>query len=258
MEDNCKLRKSKKITDMDPVQIAMMQPNDRLREIRTDADLSQAQFASIFHLPQSTYAQYEKGGRSIPDELKEGISNAFNINLHWLITGNGDKYLPRDDIDDETIQNALQKIEDCENGILSGSDSTTLLVPMTNMKLSAGKGWDWDSEESFTGEALPVPRKITCRFEEKNLVAATVKGDSMEPTLHDGEPVVYVRQFENGDGIYALAILDEVYIKRLSIDKLKREVTIISDNPKYPAKTYPMDQEGLQVLGKVVFWIHVE
>ena len=80
----------------------------------------------------------------------------------------------------------------------------------------------------------------------------------MEPTLHDGEPVAYVREFESGDGIYALAILDEVYIKRLSIDRLKREITIISDNPKYPAKTYPMDQEGLQVLGKVVFWIHVE
>lgn len=61
----------------------------------------------------------------------------------------------------------------------------------------------------------------------------------MEPTLHDGKPVVYVRQFENGDGIYALAILDEVYIKRLAIDNLKK-ITIISDNPKYPAKTCPM------------------
>ena len=138
------------------------------------------------------------------------------------------------------------------------SDDITAYLPMTNLKLSAGRGWDWDSDESFTGELLPVPMKIARRFSTDNLIAATVKGDSMEPTLHDGEPVAYVREFESGDGIYALAILDEVYIKRLSIDRLKREITIISDNPKYPAKTYPMDQEGLQVLGKVVFWIHVE
>ena len=252
------MKKSQKISDMNPVQIAMMKPNDRLREIRTDADLSQAQFARLFHMPQSTYAQYEKGGRSIPDELKEGISTAFNINLHWLITGNGSKYLPYDGPDEKTIQEVYEEMDNKENKVHTNLECTTLLIPMTNMKLSAGRGWDWESDESFTGELLPVPMKIARRFNTDNLIAATVKGDSMEPTLHDGEPVAYVKQFENGDGIYALAILDEVYIKRLSIDKLKREITIISDNPKYPAKTYPMDQEGLQVLGKVVFWIHVE
>lgn len=252
------MKKYVKTSDSNAVQIAMMQPNDRLREVRMDTEMSQAQFARMFGLPQSTYAQYEKGGRSIPDELKASISTALNINLHWLITGNGSKYLPYDGPDEKTIQKIYEEMDNQENKVHANSECTTLLIPMTNMKLSAGHGWDWDSDESFTGELLPVPMKIARRFDGNKLIAATVKGDSMEPTLHDGEPVAYVREFENGDGIYALAILDEVYIKRLSIDRLKREITIISDNPKYPAKTYPMDQEGLQVLGKVVFWIHVE
>lgn len=225
-----------------------MDINDRLRLIRLDLQLSQAKFAAKYGIPQSTYAQYEKGGRSVPDELKESISNSLKVNLNWLITGKGDMYL--NDHQTDSIVTFRSPYAD--------QDQTTLLIPMTNMKLSAGRGWDWDSDESFTGELLPVPMKIARRFDGDKLIAATVKGDSMEPTLHDGEPVAYVREFESGDGIYALAILDEVYIKRLSIDRLKREITIISDNPKYPAKTYPMDQEGLQVLGKVVFWIHVE
>lgn len=224
-----------------------MDINDRLRLIRLDLQLSQAKFAAKYGIPQSTYAQYEKGGRSVPDELKESISNSLKVNLNWLITGKGDMYLNDQNDSIVTFRSPY-----------ADQDQTTLLIPMTNMKLSAGRGWDWDSDESFTGELLPVPMKIARRFDGDKLIAATVKGDSMEPTLHDGEPVAYVREFESGDGIYALAILDEVYIKRLSIDRLKREITIISDNPKYPAKTYPMDQEGLQVLGKVVFWIHVE
>ena len=225
--------------------------SQRLKLIRSDLGLSQVKMAALFNMPQTTYSKYELGG-SIPEKVLQGLHNK-GYNIVWLITGEGSMHLDGSESIIYNDSNSTQKPVPQPDW-----DDTTLLIPMTNMKLSAGRGWDWESEEIYTGELLPVPMKIARRFDEKNLIAATVKGDSMEPTLHDGEPVAYVKEFENGDGIYALAILDEVYIKRLSIDKLKKEITIISDNPKYPAKTYPMDQEGLQVLGKVVFWIHVE
>lgn len=240
----------------------------RLKEIRNSVGLSQKDFGAIMGIAQTSYANYENGRSSIPASLLEALSLKLNLNLNWLITGEGNMYLDNalGDNDETDILRAPSEDEEriYRETLEKGQkykieiETNTVLIPMTNMKLSAGKGWDWESEEIYTGELLPVPMKIARRFDEKNLIAATVKGDSMEPTLHDGEPVAYVKEFENGDGIYALAILDEVYIKRLSIDKLKKEITIISDNPKYPAKTYPMDQEGLQVLGKVVFWIHVE
>ena len=219
----------------------------RLKSLRTQLGLSQAKLAAKCGISQTTYANYELG-TSLNNKVLASLYN-LGVSLPWLLLGEGPMFR-------EDTEFAGAKVEGDTK--IQEQDDTTLLIPMTNMKLSAGKGWDWDSDESFTGEMLPVPMKIARRFDETHLIAATVKGDSMEPTLHDGEPVAYVREFENGDGIYALAILDEVYIKRLSIDKLKREITIISDNPKYPAKTYPMDQDGLQVLGKVVFWIHIE
>lgn len=240
----------------------------RLKEIRNSVGLSQKDFGAIMGIAQTSYANYENGRSSIPASLLEALSLKLNLNLNWLITGEGNMYLDNalGDNDETDILRAPSEDEEriYRETLEKGQkykieiETNTVLIPMTNMKLSAGKGWDWESEEIYTGELLPVPMKIARRFDEKSLIAATVKGDSMEPTLHDGEPVAYVKEFENGDGIYALAILDEVYIKRLSIDKLKKEITIISDNPKYPAKTYPMNQEGLQVLGKVVFWIHVE
>lgn len=60
------------------------------------------------------------------------------------------------------------------------------------------------------------------------------------------------------DGIYVISIHNELYVKRLSIDKLSNTLTIISDNQKYPNKVYNFDIEGLEILGKVMFWIHEE
>lgn len=249
---------------------------ERLKEIRSNLGLSQSRFGAFLGIPQTTYANYESGKAAIPDAIKIKLYD-MGYSINWLLTGEGPMYIgqpekPKDEnwvpplVLDEAYDSKNKRIihrywnpeDGDEINPAPISDDITAYLPMTNLKLSAGRGWDWDSDESFTGELLPVPMKIARRFDGDKLIAATVKGDSMEPTLHDGEPVAYVREFESGDGIYALAILDEVYIKRLSIDRLKREITIISDNPKYPAKTYPMDQEGLQVLGKVVFWIHVE
>ena len=66
--------------------------NDRLRLIRESLQESQAKFSSRFGLPQTTYANYELNKRSIPDELKMNLA-AMGINLHWLITGEGEMTL---------------------------------------------------------------------------------------------------------------------------------------------------------------------
>lgn len=218
-----------------------MNINDRLRLIRTKTNESQAKFALRFNLPQSTYAQYEKGGRAIPDELKNLLTKDLSINLNWLITGDGPMFLSGE---------PAPKIE-------KEIDETTALIPVTNLKLSAGGGIDW-AEGSLSGEMLPMPRKIVNRYNSYNLFSATVKGDSMEPTLKNGEPVVFAKGVLEEDGIYVIAIFDELFVKRISVDKLDRKIMVISDNTKYPVKEYPMDKEGLQILGKVVFWLHME
>ena len=38
----------------------------RIKELRTDADLSQKKIAEIFHMNKTTYARYETGEREIP------------------------------------------------------------------------------------------------------------------------------------------------------------------------------------------------
>ena len=136
-------------------------------------------------------------------------------------------------------------------------DKYTHLIPMTNLKVSAGGGSEWESGDE-NGGMLPIPMNIYRMYKSYDLAGVTVAGDSMEPTLRDGEPVVYAKGVLEGDGIYVISILDELFVKRLSIDMLDKTVTIISDNPMYSRKVYPMEREGFQILGKVIFWLHME
>ena len=83
----------------------------RLREIREFMGISQGKFAEALGLSQSTYANYEKGIRGIPDKVKIKISQ-LGINMNWFIMGGGEMFRPEeepesdedDDLPDEMVQ----------------------------------------------------------------------------------------------------------------------------------------------------------
>jgi phage repressor protein C with HTH and peptisase S24 domain len=64
-----------------------------------------------------------------------------------------------------------------------------------------------------------------------------VEGDSMSPTLNDGDDIL-VDLGDCGerlrDGIYVLRIDDALVVKRLALNPMGRRVTVQSDNPAYP------------------------
>lgn len=64
-----------------------------------------------------------------------------------------------------------------------------------------------------------------------------VEGDSMSPTLNDGDDIL-VDLGDCGerlrDGIYVLRADDTLIVKRLALSPMGRRVTVRSDNPAYP------------------------
>jgi len=69
------------------------------------------------------------------------------------------------------------------------------------------------------------------------LSVVRVEGDSMAPTLGDGDDILIdlgdsVERLR--DGIYVLRVEDAVVVKRLALHPTGRRVTIQSDNPAYP------------------------
>ncbi|MBX9136696.1 helix-turn-helix transcriptional regulator [Clostridium sp. K12(2020)] len=67
--------------------------NKRLKILRTELDLSQAEFSNKLSIAQSTYAVLESGKTSLRDRHIKLICSTFNVNEEWLREGKGDMFV---------------------------------------------------------------------------------------------------------------------------------------------------------------------
>lgn len=89
----------------------------------------------------------------------------------------------------------------------------------------------------------------------EDLSVIKVQGDSMAPTLNDGDDIL-VDTSQCGqplrDGIYVLRVEDSLLVKRLAVHPLGKTVTVQSDNPAYP--DWPdCSLETIQCIGRVIW-----
>lgn len=73
--------------------------NKRIFEIRKELELTQAEFAEKINLTKNFVWMIEKGERIPSDRTISDICDKFNVNEHWLRTGEGEKFnqLSRDE-----------------------------------------------------------------------------------------------------------------------------------------------------------------
>ena len=74
--------------------------NERIKEIRKDAKLSQEEFGARLHIKKSSVSFLESGRNNPSEQTLALIVKEFNVNKRWLETGEGTKYaeLPGDDL----------------------------------------------------------------------------------------------------------------------------------------------------------------
>ena len=68
-------------------------------------------------------------------------------------------------------------------------------------------------------------------------------GQSMEPTINHGEPVIVDRGIDRfiGDGLYVFTWNDMIYLKRLQLES-KHQIKAISDNRCHDPFCVPVDE----------------
>jgi hypothetical protein len=129
-------------------------------------------------------------------------------------------------------------------------------IPRLQVGVSAGAGAFAGSEQGRPRIAFDAGwlRRIASGAPDL-LSIVVVQGDSMIPTLSDGDEILVDRGDSSErlrDGVYVLRIDELLVVKRLAVSPANRTVSISSDNPAYPG--WPdCDLSAVDVVGRVVW-----
>lgn len=74
----------------------MAEKYERIRNLREDADLTQAELGKRINVPQRTYAYYESGERMIPPQVLAALAQFYNVSVDYLL-GLTDRKIPCSD-----------------------------------------------------------------------------------------------------------------------------------------------------------------
>ncbi len=130
-----------------------------------------------------------------------------------------------------------------------------IMVPRLAVGASAGPGTLGadDAPLGQIGFETRWLRQLTAN--PKALSIIQVSGDSMSPTLTDGDDILVDRADAAErirDGIYVLRVDDTLIVKRLAISPAQRKFAVQSDNPAYPAWN-DVNPDGIDIVGRVIW-----
>ncbi len=133
--------------------------------------------------------------------------------------------------------------------------NSVIMVPRLTLGASAGPGALANSETPAgkIGFEAAWLRKLSTSPNALSIIQ--VAGDSMAPTLADGDDILVDRgdaADRARDGIYVLRIDDALLVKRVAIHPTLRRYSILSDNSAYPG--WPdVEPADIELIGRVVW-----
>ncbi|MGM0760719.1 MAG: LexA family transcriptional regulator [Thermodesulfobacteriota bacterium] len=181
---------------------------------------SQSELASVLGVNRSAVSRAKSRGR-IPEQWIARICEAFDLDPDWLREG----------------QSSLERFVE---------------VPVVTARLGAGGGSHM-VEADVQGHIAFRSSWLHQKGQPRDMVLMQVIGDSMEPSIREGDYVLIDQSKQEiyPGGIYALGLEDAIMIKQL--DKRPYELVIISANPKYSPIIMRGDElETVRIIGRVL------
>lgn len=205
----------------------------RVKTILGERDISQAAFARKIEVSPQVLNGWLVGRRtpSIKDLAK--MSEVLSVSPSFLLCGRDDDPSHQSLIDDDgVIIPLLDVYGSCGNGVQPATTTVVQLIKVNNQWINR-----------YCGNA---------NHRALNIIGIT--GDSMMPTLADGDFVVIDTSATRAytDSMFAFMLDDDLYVKRFQ--KSGHNLKVVSDNPLYESYILTPDDmsHGFKVIGRVV------
>lgn len=190
----------------------------RLRDVRLKQRKSQLEVAEAVGMKQPTYQALESG-KNKKSSFLPAIANYLKVDVYWLLNG------------DESMLPVHIKVDDWDDSTPLDDDETEIPF-FKDFSFACGSG---SINDAITHEKRRLRMsKATLKglsIDKGNAVAATASGDSMSPTINDGDTIhIDLGRKTIKDGkIFAVSFGGLQYAKRL-YNLPFGGVRIVSDN----------------------------
>lgn len=215
---------------------------ERIKQERVRLGFTQDDFSGFAGKRKGAQVNWEKN-ESAPNANVLAAWSDKGADIQYIVTGTRTNAYPTIVTDGEVAEAPAHAYR-----------TDTVEVPLYDVELSAGHGAALQDEQiidTYTYKKDFI-KQIGC--DPEHLAIAFVRGDSMEPTLFDGDKALYDTrvQWFISEGIYAVRYDDRLMVKRLE-KMLDGSIKIISDNDRYdPIIVTESTQHGFGVLGYLV------
>jgi len=243
----------------------------RLRRLREQNGISSgAELARLAGVPEATYRAYEAGRRPLTPRAARELAGPLGVTWQQLMFGEDTTDVVASAATTPEQASALLGMRVSRKPrpsrltptaalpaelVAMGGDSWALL-PVYDARTSAGPA----------GVNGAAPVRYRSAFREAwvrsvtaapldQLAVIAIDGDSMEPTLCQGDAVLVdfaQNQPQRNDGIYVIRVEGWLQVKRVQLQLGTNRLTILSDNNRYePQRDVRPDK--VAVLGRVIW-----
>ncbi len=202
--------------------------SERLRSLREQCDYTQEDVANIIHVNKQTISQYELGKRQPDFEKLERLCDVFNVSSDYLLGKSN-------------VTARLLNTEELE----SINRNNTKQIPVYG---NIAAGVPIEAITNITN-FVDIPKNWKGEYG-----ALLVKGNSMEPTILNGDIVIFRKQETADSGDIVTAVIDDCDVTVKKLIKRNSSVTLLPFNPDHDPLFFQGRKElnRLRILGIVV------
>ncbi len=209
---------------------------------RTRGKNTQKEFSKNLDFSTSYLSEVESGKTKPSLEMLLKISQITNYSLHWLLTGQGPLFIGATE--------SMVKENSAFYGVLDG------FTVIPNLALEEEAGMEVQGNEQGGAERYAFRRQwLRSKGKVEDLVLIEARGDSMDPTIADGDVVLIDRSKKQVvvGNMYSLRTKNAVMVKRLQSIGAAR-IKVMSDNKLYDSYEIDLESGDIEIIGQVI-WI---
>lgn len=211
---------------------------DRIRELMSSKSMNIKEFSEATGVKYRTIQNYLSGERAVGSEFLAAVSERMGVSASWILTGQGSMMFPNECID--------------------VAQADFVQVARYEVEASAGNGSEVASEDAAQSYAFNRKWLGKRGLKPDTLSVISVRGDSMEPDLNDGDLVLIdLANTDLSDGkIYAVQYSGNLFVKRIQYVP-GDTIRLVSRNAQYaPIEIKTPEADGVRVVGRVVASMH--